>query len=537
MKHPTTTAEFELGRQARQRFEAGQLEAAREALQSLAKDVPDNAYVRIDLAAVLHASGRLKDSTEQLLQAAGMAAPDPRLLIQLARRLLAEGETAAARTCLEALEILPHSTTDQLAEQAHLRWMMKDVAAARRMIDRAIAAGADRPRDHHLHAMLLQFTGELDAARDVLDTCLRRWPGFGDAALARANLRRHGDGTDRIDASRDQLARLPSSNQTPGHLANRATFEAALFKELDDLGRYDEAWQALARCNMLMHQVKPYDGAAETALVDALIEVSGSLERRREPDQAPDGPQPIFIVGMPRSGTTLLDRMLSSHPDIESAGEITDFARQLRWLANVPSAGTRSTLHAVERSTQIDLAELGERYLTQVRWRAQGRRWFVDKLPTNIRMVAHIRKALPQARILHLSRDPMDVCFSNLSVMFGSASAYSYDQAALAHYYGEYARLTRHWRDATPDAMLELSYADLTKAPESTLRRVLDYCGLEFEEACLHPERNSTPVATPSSIQVRGPVHGRAFGAWRHYAAHLGVLQEAVSRAVDARDG
>jgi hypothetical protein len=198
-------------------------------------------------------------------------------------------------------------------------------------------------------------------------------------------------------------------------------------------------------------------------------------------------------------------------------------------VTDVQAQGAQGMLNAVERSPGIDLAELGARYLAQTQWRAQGRRYFVDKLPTNIRMIAHIRQALPHARILHMVRDPMEVCFSNLSVMFGNISAYSYDQRALAHYYGEYARLARHWRTVMPDAMLEVSYAALVREPEVTLHKVLEYCGLTIEDACLHPEWNAAPVATPSSVQVRQPVHTLSLDRWHRYAQHLEVLREAMT--------
>lgn len=528
-RHPDT-GEYDLGRRARRLFGERQFDAAREMLQSLAQSVPDNPFVRMDLAAVLHHGGRLRESAAQLLAAARSDSLEPEPAMQLARGLMSGGEIVAARSCLDRLEALPNLPSRMLAEQAHMRWSMRDLAAARRMIDRAVAAGADHPRDHHLQAMLRQFAGDIDAAGDILDACLQRWPAFGDAALARANLRRQTPETHHLDGLSDQLARLPTTSRVPAELANRAAFEAAIFKELDDLGRYDEAWPALARCNALMHQVKPYDAGGESAVVDALIKVSGSLRRRSEADESPpDGPQPIFIVGMPRSGTTLLDRMLSSHSDVVSAGEITDFFRQLRCMTDAPPQGVQGLLHAVERSPDLDMAELGARYLAQTRWRAQGHRYFVDKLPTNIRLVAHIRHALPQARILHIVRDPMEVCFSNLSVMFGNSSAYSYDQQALAHYYAQYTRLTRHWRAVMPDAMLEVSYADLVREPEATLSRVLEHCGLAVEDACLHPERNAAPVATPSNVQVREPVHTRGLDRWRRYASHLDVLREAIA--------
>lgn len=534
--HPDT-GEFELGRRARRLFGEKQFDAACEMLESLAQSVPDNPFVRMDLAAVLHRCGRLRDSTAQLLEVARFASLEPEPATQLVRGLLSGGEIVAARACLDKLEALPNLPSALLVEHAHMRWTMKEVPAAQRMIERAVAAGADSPRDYHFQATLLQFAGELEKAGDILDVCLQRWPAFGDAALAQANLRRQTPDTHHLDFLDHQLTRLPATTRVPAELANRAAFEAAMFKELDDLGRHDEAWQALARCNVLMHQVKPYDAGCESAVVDALIKVSGSLARRPGPGESePEGPQPIFIVGMPRSGTTLLDRMLSSHSDVVSAGEITDFLRQLRCMTDAPPQGVQGMLHAVEHSSDVDLAELGARYLAQTQWRAQGRRYFVDKLPTNIRMVAHIRHALPHARILHMVRDPMEVCFSNLSVMFGNISAYSYDQRALAHYYHQYTRLTRHWRALMPDAMLEVSYADLVREPEATLQKIFEYCGMEAEDACLHPERNAAPVATPSSVQVREPVHTRSLERWHRYARHLDVLREAMADIENSAD-
>lgn len=225
---------------------------------------------------------------------------------------------------------------------------------------------------------------------------------------------------------------------------------------------------------------------------------------------------------MPRSGTSLLDRMLSNHSDVISAGEIDDFVRQFHWLADVPLGGM---VKALGRSGQIDYAELGARYLKQTQWRAQGHKYYIDKLPANIQMVAFIRRALPHALILHMVREPMEVCFSNYRAMFGAVSGYSYDLRDLAHYHGQYVRLSHHWHERLPDAMLDVSYAELVTSAEATLRRVLEHRGLEFEQACLRPERNVAPIGTPSNIQVREPIHRRSLGLWRNYEESLTPLR------------
>ena len=502
--------EGRLRRRARQYIDAGLMDAAQITLEALVEQLPGDLLLRLELANVLLKRGQLRASTHQLLKIALARAGDAQLIVQTVRRLYFHGEILAARACLDCLELAPKPTAPMLAEQAQLRWMLGEIPAALTLMDRAIAVGVETPDACYLYAMLCQFTGHITQANRVLEASLRQWPNFSDAAVALANVRKQ----------------TPQNNNAAEAGVARAGFESALFKELDDLGCYEEAWQALARSNALMHALNPYDAIGETAVTDAIIHASAAIAAAQAgPPIAFKGPTPIFIVGMPRSGTTLLDRMLSSHSQVVSAGEINDFRRQLRWMTDVPSGGVQGMLNALQRSTDIDFGELGARYLQQTQWRAQGRRFYIDKLPINVRMVHLIRRALPHAPILHMVREPMDVCFSNFKAMLGPASAYSYDMRALAHYYEQYVRLTNHWHTSMPGAMLDVSYAALVSEPAATLHRVLERCGLLDEEGCLHPERNAAPVATPSSAQVREPIHSRALGEWQHYAKQLEPLR------------
>jgi tetratricopeptide (TPR) repeat protein len=522
------SAESRLRRRARQYMDAGLMDAAQITLEALVEQAPDDAHARMELADVLLKRGQLRAATRQLLQVALLPPGNAQLIVQTVRRLYFNGEILAARACLDHLELAADPQAPMLAEQAQLRWMLGEIPAAMVLMDRAVAAGIETPDACYLYAMLSQFTGNIAQARSVLEACLRRWPNFGDAAVALANARKQTPNANDLDLLRERLRRIPEG-KAPEVLAARAGFESALFKELDDLGCHDQAWQALARSNALMHALSPYDAAGETAVTDAIIHASEALVATRAgPTPTFEGATPIFIVGLPRSGTTLLDRMLSNHSQVASAGEINDFRRQLRWMTDVPASGVQGMLTAQRRSVDIDLAELGARYLQQTQWRAQGRRFYIDKLPINIRMVHLIRRALPHAPILHMVREPMDVCFSNFKAMLGPASAYSYDMHTMAHYYGEYVRLTNHWHTSMPGAMLDVSYASLVSEPAAALRRVLGHCGLEDEEGCLHPERNEAPVATPSSAQVREPIHRRALGEWRHYARQLEPLRLAL---------
>lgn len=236
---------------------------------------------------------------------------------------------------------------------------------------------------------------------------------------------------------------------------------------------------------------------------------------------------PIFVVGMPRSGTTLLERILGNHSQVTPAGELADFSRQWRWVADRHGHKLLDP-DMVKAAGDIDFAEVGRRYLWQTQWRAGGRPYYVDKLPPNFMLAGFIRRALPQAKILHMARDPMDLCFSNYRALFGDAFAYSYELDALVAHHRQYRRLMDHWRQVLPGAIHDVHYTALVQDTEATARALLDFCGLPFEAGCIDTAGNPAPVATLSSAQVRERIHTRGIREWQPYASQLATLRQAV---------
>ena len=503
-----------------QHIRARRLHDAQADFERLLRLAPGHVPARLLLASVLLAQGGVRGAAEQARLAVPALPNDADLICRLAQSLVRVGEINAARACMAHPELARTRNAPALAGLAHIYQGLGLHEESLALMDRARALGFDNPDFRYFRAIQLQFNGRVGEAESELEACLRMGPTFGRASLTLARLRKWTERDNHLDFIRQRLAEVPAGTE------DHAGFEFAQYKELEDLGRNDEAWAALQRANAVMHERLKHQPQLEKSLFDAVIDrcTPAFLQAR---EHRFEGPMPIFIVGMPRSGTTLLERILGNHSQVTPAGELADFSRQWRWTADLH--GHRVLDEALLASAgRIDFAELGRRYLEQTQWRANGKRWYVDKLPPNYMLAGFIRLALPQARIVHMSRDPMDLCFSNYRALFGDAFAYSYDLDALAAHHAQYRRLMAHWHQAMPGAIHDVAYASLVQDTEATARALFDYCGLDFEPGCMDTTRNAAPVATLSSAQVREPIHTRSLQEWRRYEAQLEPLRQAL---------
>lgn len=494
----------------------GQVRAARVQLESLHARAPDDARTHLLAARIAWREDHPAEAAAHALEAARFAPDAPGARCDVIETLLLAGEPAAAHALLEREALGGAMPADVALRHVDLHHRFGEHAAALAILDRLLGANpADGALRSH-RGQQLEFLGRRDEAASEYTACLRLAPGFARAAYQLARLHRRADAEVNLALVEHGL------RSTAAGTRDHAEFEFARYHLLEDLGRFDAAWAALASANAAMHALTGASAARQQANLrrfHALVSAHPAAVAHARAS----APRPIFMLGLPRSGTTVLERMLGNHPQVASGGELVDFGQQLLRVADTCSNYSDTFF---TRLPTLDLAEVGRRYRAQTAWRAHGRPCLVDKQPANWMLAGLIHAAVPDAKILHLVRDPLDVCFSNFRARFvGDTFAWSYDLAALADQYRAYRGLMALWRAQYPGAILDVPYAALVQRPEETLRGVLDFCGLAWEPGCEDLTRNTAPVSTLSASAVREPVHARALGEWRRYAAQLEPLR------------
>lgn len=484
---------------------------------------PDDAEVRFYAAEVGAFTGELDDALVHIEVAIAQAPGQWPLVLKKARLLLALRRRVEFRATANEAVRLAGNDAQALWEIGRAHSGNDDPQSARPLFERALTTGLDHPALRMNLAATQFFAGEFDAAESTLERVLRQAPRSGEAVHLRSTLRKQ-------TRERNHVAELQARLAEPGaDPAYRASTLYALAKEREDLGEPVAAFEALREGAALWRSTLRYDSAAELASIDALREAFDASALARL-DRGHDEAGPIFIVGLPRTGTTLLERMLDRVPGVRSAGELMDFKQALGAAVGAVQRA-RPGLTPVEASLAVDVAALGRDYLRGAREAAEGSAVFVDKMPVNFLYCGLIKAALPQARILHLRREPMDACLAMFKTLFAQAYFFSYDQHELAAYYDRYRRLMAHWQAVMPGAILDVRYEDLVTDTEGQARRVLDFCGLPWSDDVLAPEANERPSTTASAAQVRQPVHAGSIGRWRAVAEGLAPLRARLFNA------
>lgn len=367
------------------------------------------------------------------------------------------------------------------------------------------------------------FVGEMDAAKAIYRRLLDKYPNHQRNHYALSRIRTATDST-----HIEQMKEVLRTTNVP---AERNIFlYYAIGKELEDLERWDEAFSYYEMAGIAAARVANYDVTPDLRLIDKVIEVcsAGWLSSGPSPHSTDASTKtPIFIVGLPRTGTTLVERIVSCHSQVESVGETYFLQNSIRRASGI--RGNESMNAAILAAAAAKpTGAIADGYLEAVSYKFGDKPFFIEKFPENFLYLGFIAKAFPRARIVCLLRHPMDACFAMFKQSF---FRYAYTLDALGPYYAAHDRLRKHWRKVLNDRMIEVEYESLVSDQEGQTRRLLHRLRLPFEEACLEFHRNITPSNTASAVQIREKMHSRSVNRWQHFASHLQPLKSHLEQA------
>jgi tetratricopeptide (TPR) repeat protein len=368
-----------------------------------------------------------------------------------------------------------------------------------------------------------QVQGQREDAIGCYRAAAAARPAFGDAYWSLANLKTHHFSADDIAAMRAGESAPDASPHDRLHLC------FALGKALEDWGDFAASWQYYERGNALKHATLRYRPEITEGNARRQMEVcTAGFFAARSGLGIPD-PDPILIVGLPRSGSTLVEQILASHSQVEGAGELADIQRIVQGFdAEMPDPGNPRYPRALADMSRDDYVDLGRRYLAQTRAYRRGKPFFIDKMPNNFRHIGLIHLMMPNARIIDVRREPMACCVANFKQLYARGQEWSYSIGDVARYYRSYLKLMRHWDEVLPGRILRIHYEDLIGDLEGSVRRLLGFCALDFEQACVEFHATVRSVTTASSEQVRLPLYRTSLDHWRRFEPWLAPLAQAL---------
>ncbi|MCH7537599.1 MAG: sulfotransferase, partial [Proteobacteria bacterium] len=369
-------------------------------------------------------------------------------------------------------------------------------------------------------ATSLRFLGELDEAEEVINRVIESCPDNHQSVLFRADLRKQTPDDNHVEDLERRI--VNGANDWKGEM----NLFYALAKEAEDIGSYEKSYQALSRGSTVRRRHLDYDVLRDVAVLDDIRDHYAE-QASCSGDDGFAAAGPVFIVGMPRTGTTLVERILAGHSEVTSAGELHDFSSELvKEISRVNDGKAVAKGDIVAASLQIDFARLGENYVAAARQAIDGSSAYViDKLPFNFLYCGLIHRALPEAKIIHMTREPMDTCYAVYKTLFGQAYPFSYDLDELATYYIAYRKLMDHWHAVLPGLIHDVAYEDVVADPEKQARRLIAHCGLQWESQCLDFHTSKAASTTASAVQVRQPVYSSSVQKWRYYEEQLAPLE------------
>jgi len=439
-----------------------------------------------------------------------------------------QGRLAEAATAFEAaIETNPDNPAF-LMNAALAARDRGEAETATALIERALERAPERAELHNVRGNLLKDDGRMDEAAEAYRRAIALDPGFGSAYWNLVTTRRY-TAADKTEVAAMDARYARDDLSAPA----RADLGFALGKVHDDLGKHARAFAYFEAANAVRRP--PFDPRRYIDYVDRVIATYSAAFLAERAGWGEGDTRPIFIVGMIRSGTSLVEQVLASHPAVAAAGELRDIAlltERTREVGGSDAAYPESMTTTDAPAVRV----LARSYLEPLARRFPAAERITDKMPPNFLHLGFVQVLLPGARVIHCRRDPLDTCLSAYFQNFTEPPPFASDLAGLGAYYRHYRRLMDHWRAVLELPMLEVDYESLVTEPEPQIRRLIDFCSLPWDDACLAPERARHPVRTASAWQVRQPVNAGSVGRWRAYARHLGPLIEALGPYAEPRD-
>lgn len=492
---------------------SGRLAEAESLYQSVRRDFPNHPGVLHGLGLICNQAERYDKATHYLEVASKLAPQDAAIRTDLAMALLMSSRYEEAVANFRKVLIARADDRVSLMGLGSALNILGRPDEGRAVYERLIALHPRHAAAHFGLANVLLQLGQVDPARQSLEQALVLEPKRPSYHRTLAELATFTRDDPRLAALEDLLRDEASQSSD-----QKVEMHFALAKAYDDLKRYEDAFRHLTKGNTIKRNHTPYE---ESVVAEGMDEIAAAFTREVMQKREGEGfasEFPVFIVGMPRSGSTLVEQILSSHPDVFGAGELLTINELI--AGGLAGDYPRHTAR---------LRKFGEVYAKRLRALAPSAKHIIDKLPANFRHLGLIHLALPGARIIHVHRDPADTCFSCYSKLFLNGLNFTYDQGELGHYYKMYEKLMVHWRAVLPsDAMLDLRYETLAGDLEGEARRIVAFCGLDWDDRCLSFHENTRAVRTLSQFQVRQPLFTNSIGRWRNYEPWLGPLLSAL---------
>ena len=437
---------------------------------------------------------------------------------QMAKLCMSDGQVNRADKALA--EAVKHEAGDPLIQDliGSIYSQMGEHSSAQTWFKKANANHLDHPLFMMNLANNYIYFGDTGRAEKLLSDVLAIHPKNPQAHWTLSSSRKA-----KSEEHINQLETLALEENSPQSL----TFlHYARGKELEDLQQWDRAFEAFSKGAAARREASEYDEAAEIGMFHALEETCTEQWLDSQKIGHEDA-SPIFVVGQPRTGTTLIERIVTSHSQVHSAGELQQFSLGFRRLSNYQEP-KRFSAELIKKAANLDGERLGEIYLKTTRKMRGDTPRFVDKLPANYLYIPFILNALPNAKIVHVERNPMDACFASFKQLFADAYPHSYEQTEMARHHARYRKLMMTWRERFPGRFFDISYEETAADLEPNARQLINYLGLAWEDACLNFHEQTGPVSTASAAQVREPAHTRSIGRWKHYEQHLGPMIETL---------